>query len=643
MCPLTDNLNCTYSNCEYSSVHTHAKKQIRNKTKCNSSSFVVFNMHTLSGFQDTCDSHIPTLKGLTNDTNFFDGMFLSYVKEHARTGDKNAREILNNLIIPYFYLDTFPQISRQITKDNRLFPLNIGMFPDIYVILLRTISSQTAPDDEFVNFIRACAPVLTTPKRIQKYSMWSENQSQSLITLLQCCIPSLLSLYTDISTKDVDFEVRVIFFGMFSELISGTHSERWTFLENNKALVRTCFTEYIMFFICHVTPFPSTKSLRHIDFLALYKNSFNSAQQLRVDINMAYGKLLAEGKQAQSNKNLYVYITEAVKNSCQVMLERSVRLYKAASMHKDHFENEIVHKKKLRITRTNTTASLRECIHYLNDMPNISDFAVFESYCVRNHIEYRFINVLWDAISCVQVYEISTTLLDQQITSLSKQYIVNSQEVSAKQTLLVCLCCSQFNNNTTFRYDTRHNKYQCSRCDINDTVVEINMLGRIVVVNKIALVLSTKINKIVVYNGVLCGGCLNLPEIEWDKLRQFSTLQYTLKHTSLLTCVKLISNSTDAEYNNTNDTLSDFYQRRFSGDKSYIKVNKTKAKCAFCRSMTITERYLLVDVYNMQIVSVPVCYKHTLPKYSPDIRTFNINTFGDMIDFKTNNKRIRKK
>ena len=77
---------------------------------------------------------------------------------------------------------------------------------------------------------------------------------ESLCVALKCCLPSLLSMYTGTTTKDVCFTARVAIFNLFEGLFRDTHAKRTAFFVKLRPLLRVCYTEYIFSYLQQVTP-----------------------------------------------------------------------------------------------------------------------------------------------------------------------------------------------------------------------------------------------------------------------------------------------------------------------------------------------------------------------------------------------------
>lgn len=554
------------------------------------------------------------------------------IESDIRSGYKAKRQQLHNMVLFVSFWTAYPYISVDYMESARK-QLHVGICPDIYVYIIRCMGTNTKTDDELVNFIRSSISFFSNPRRIQKKQNWSVQNEDKLTTLFRCCLPTLLSLYTCVGCKDVDFWMRVSIFSLFRTLLTETHEARCDFFKQNKPLIRACLAEYVMFYMKHISPIPKTKYMENVNFDEVYTNTFNIGQQLRVDINIEVAKLNQHRDSPQISTENCLAVLQSMNVSCQIMYERSLRCNRLLKAKKQRTHNMILSKKPKRVFRAKIVSMLKDCIHILHEIPWIKDFVIFESYCKRQGLTGDYINILWDTIYCVKIVEISTTLIKQQLTSLDAEYSVNTYQMQQKKKLYLCLVCVQYNMSTNFRHDSRNGMFFCTKCDVDGSVFEIDMLGRIVIINNIPLILSPYTNDIVVWNGYYTD---LIPEIKWNRFSSLNTLSMIIKNTHLSNCILLCQNGS---YLGIKQATRFFVNERLSGNTSMVDLeSKIEKKCGFCRSSCIVSRYAILDIYNMTILSVPVCNKHDVLRNYIPIECTNINTFCDLIVYKKSNR-----
>lgn len=200
----------------------------------------------------------------------------------ARKGNIEARKNLTGLVLQHIITRSFRPLRYKI-GNYALWGLSDC--PDLYTTIISAIYGNTMHEDNLITFVRSCLVFLTSTKRFQKDLQWPTRHSHTLQTLLRCCLPTLMSLYTETNNKDVLFEARVQIFIYFRSLLCGEHAARDEFLAQNTALVRICLIEYIYHYITYISPLPSTIMLKRINFKALYALSQTLGEQFRVELN----------------------------------------------------------------------------------------------------------------------------------------------------------------------------------------------------------------------------------------------------------------------------------------------------------------------------------------------------------------------
>ena len=315
------------------------------------------------------------------------------------------------------------------------------------------------------------------------------------------------------------------------------------------------------------------------------------------------------------------------------MHERSIRCNKnlfldSHSCHSVSKEND----SKSRIVKMQVESILKQSMHFMHQFPYIKDFSVFELYCNNIGVERAHVRVLWETMSSIQVYEISVGLIRKQIQSLYSVANTGHYRIMQMKTLRICLFCCQFNTPPLFRYDPRRNVVHCNKCEIKDSIVEIEMIGRIVVVAGIHLILDPNSNEIVVFAGLMD----NIPQIKWNSIKHINPLRLAMAQTSILqvVCNKTMNN------NLIPSATHDFIRVRRNGCKYVHNLNyETGTRCVFCRSTTIVQSSSILDIYNMQLVNVSVCSKHKIPEYTMKTNFMNINTYVNIVVHRVSNYR----
>jgi len=255
-------------------------------------------------------------------------------------------------------------------------------------------------------------------------------------------------------------------------------------------------------------------------------------------------------------------------------------------------------------------------------------------YCQRNNIVSSRINTLWDRMQLIQVYEVSVELIQQQSRALRANWDCNKIQIHRQSTLLVCMLCAQKIVFPTFRHDVRNNQYTCNRCNIANSVFEIDLIGRIVIVCNVPLVFSLCCQKIVILTGR--GTELSTPaaaslEKQGHFLRLLSppTNESAAKtaspcawiawdkHTTTLNFSQVLGSISISQHITRHeqpvlrrwDTASrEYMQMRIAGSTTMIRISQQPRHiCCLCRINAVQNKYTLLDIHNNAMVILTVC------------------------------------
>ena len=341
-----------------------------------------------------------------------------------------------------------------------------------------------------------------------------------------------------------------------------------------------------------------------------------------------------------------LHLLDELAPKCHIMFERCCR-YNKNSLHcgyNEMYNNSMsVGNAAARTKRTNIELAPL-CLEVLASVPYTRFFSVFEMYCQRNSITSTHINALWDHMQLIQVYEVSVELIQQQTKILRASWDCNKIQIHRQSTLLVCMLCAQKNVFPTFRHDVRNNQYTCNRCNIANSVFEIDLIGRIVVVCNVPLVFSLCCQKIVILTGK--GTELSTPSYMSSCAQQTQHLRTSTsvpsetsacKLTPSCGCIAWDKHTTTLNFSQVLGSISvsqhiaqyerptlrrwdmasrEYMQLRIAGSTAVIAISQyNRNSCCLCRINAVQNKYTLLDIYNNSMVIVAVCSKHSLPQH----------------------------
>jgi len=541
------------------------------------------------------------------------------LEDAVRRGDITARTQIIQLLPFYSYRSAYRNLDRVLQNiDNCNLPyIDMQHMPDITIFLHQCIMPTQYYEDDIVILLRSCIPFFQNPRRVKQDHAWPYDNDKTLVILIQCCIPSLLSIYPSICIKDVSFQCRSKILVFLRNLLTGTFQMRNTFYTSNKILIKMCLIEYVYYFIHHVSPLPATPYIQSIDIKTMATNIFNIGQQLRVEINSEF------------DKNPKIQMPElfaSVRHKCLVMYERTSRYNKNMFLGSLHLSAESTTSFRMRSIKTkkqNILNILKISLHNLSGVPYTNCFQIFDNYCQRKNIATGHINVLWDTMQRIKIYELSLDLFDRQKNEIEHHKNPSSEIHMRRQSnLLVCISCIEKNIFPTFRYNVRNNEYRCTRCDITGSVFEVNVMGRLIIVCNIPLVFSTCCRNIVVYSGT--GNEFHTSDapckcIKWTNNTNTATFNQLISSMSISQYVFPVEHVKPIEFKTA---TWQFMRARMDGntqpnfDLLYHENIRTHP-CSICQSSTCAnQKYLLLDIYSRAMICIKVCVKHSLPEHA---------------------------
>lgn len=544
---------------------------------------------------------------------------IHYLEQRQRAGDIAARGALAGLVPcaalrDLYTINTVPRLQ-----------LQLSLCPDITQELTQAMLKFRNREDSLVTFLRSSIPALNLFKKIHRDIAWPEEHSTSLRKLFFCCLPTLLSLFPCPSTKEVSLDVRISLFWSIRVFVAGRHADALEFFNRHKHVLRVCLVEYAFHSLSNMPMIPLLLRYSPACFQTLKHAVFNMGQHLRVEMNTA----LVNAKGADE-------IWPCLCAAAKILYDRYVRVSKSvAGQVRPHATQQhkpaTVNKKSVELVTV-----YQQYDKTLSEMPQTNSFHVAEMYMRRAGVRAFEISTLWDAIMCVRVHELPACVLQRQIQKLFHLCAGSNRQMRKRSHLLVCRFCLMQNVTTVFRFDSYYGNYICNRCELNGSVVDVCMLGRIVYVRNIPLVLCTSCLDVVVYSGAgselspcphthAPHSMLACPRlhIRWGSSLNINALDNLVKNCSPYQFIYANINLAPQPCLYVEFHPDHTVARRFLPAKSC-----TPRRCSMCRCTSIFASYLLLDPEVHQLVHVQVCYKHSIPTA---VQRWALHTINDYI------------
>lgn len=256
----------------------------------------------------------------------------------------------------------------------------------------------------------------------------------------------------------------------------------------------------------------------------------------------------------------------------------------------------------------------------IRKMPYTQNFHLIEAFCRRQQMSLSDIPSIWDVMQNLQIYELSSCITEQQLNTLHRLFTANSIQVYRRSRLLVCVACVMCNVFATFRYDTRHKVSVCNRCEKSETVIDIDMIGRVVYIFKTPFVLTVCCGQIVLYSGngsEFTESCTaeTCNHIAWSRHTTSSIFRLKIHGMGLWQIAVESTHKLSGEKAGGCWLYAgrEFLKSRIEGQKTLPKpVSVLVRRCSMCKSASVVKIYTLLDVETRSLVVVPVCHRHTM-------------------------------
>lgn len=556
---------------------------------------------------------------------------ITELESKVRNGNTEARYLLIRLIpiaaISPVYNVTFKNLSN----------FDINLCPNIFSQILQATMMHAAKEDTLITFLRSTIPVLNNYNKIHRDLTWPVAHETSLKILIRCCFPTLLSLYPMPNIKDVCFSLRVSLFNYLCKILNGTHDCRAKFLVKNKAIVRLCLVEYVFYSISKMSKLPEMPNCDTKTWSSLYNAAYNTGQHFRVEVNTEYAK----GHDLEN-------VLEQCRSRAQVLYDRNVRISKSARRTMQRLQkgqqtmSNPKHTESISTSAT-TFQNFTEYAHILQNVPHFKNFQLAEIYFRRNGVHMSEIARVWDCVSAFEVFPLPSNIVLRQHKALFEKCEGNTYKMETMSCILLCVYCSLHMNVPSFRRCVNTGTFCCSRCNHSSTVFKIDMLGRVLYVNKIPFVLSICCSNIVVWSGLGYEFGSAQERRICDRHFSCSDLHITWSEQTNISFLKsLVQNSGIGNFlvHDLKPTVKIRRKLFLNPDFTIAQLGSTESannriSCSLCKSTNIYATYELLHVQCSEIVLLHTCYKHSVHKKYEKYCLYTIQDYVRLMHEKT--------
>ena len=546
------------------------------------------------------------------------------VEESVRNAHYEYRELLNALIPVFAFKLSFDHIKHM---DNNQIP-RIDLTPDLYPYILQAYLPALSCEDRISTVLRSCFTFFLPSKRIQRRSEWEEEFSTSLTVFLRACLPSLLSLYPTKGTKDLDFDFRVAIYERWHSLLCGSHKGRCTFFQENRMLLIVCFSEYALYYISNVQPI--SKQILSLQKAAqLCRNYNNIGQLLRTEINNTVTKYKEENGKVNLDELLVKFCSRA-----QLMFDRGLRYSKSIGCKPnvcEKYDKDTDTLRKNRWRRDDVLSVFNENPRILYEIPYTDDFSIFQRFCERKGILNTKGMIIWYVIRHLQVKPMTAQLATEQTRALSAKYVPGSTEMRNMSCCNICLVCSFLGHEYPLRYNPESHRQMCSRCGIPDTVLNINLIGRIMYVHGVGFALSPCSAETEIFQPIEfmkeSGLVDTMSKITFKEVARNMKLRNICQNLSFGSYIVASINILDRipipimTINDGEENLT------------WTDYSQTHKNCMQCRSISIIETHTLIDTCRECLVNINLCQRHCIPSIAKNIQLITVADYWRIQEF----------
>ena len=166
------------------------------------------------------------------------------------------------------------------------------------------------------------------------------------------------------------------------------------------------------------------------------------------------------------------------------------------------------------------------CGAVLDQLPYTAEFGLFQASCRRLHCARAHARAVGPFPSRARAH-LTATIARQQLDTLCTLYQPLSQQMHTQQHMLLCTFCAYFHLDGLFRYDCDAHEQTCARCNVPGAVLKINLLGRLLYIDRVPVVLAPGRARLTLYSAldvVLPKQLAQESRLEWG--RQVNCIQF---------------------------------------------------------------------------------------------------------------------
>ncbi|EKX49317.1 hypothetical protein GUITHDRAFT_104845 [Guillardia theta CCMP2712] len=521
--------------------------------------------------------------------------YIRKTHEDLKHGIRDAQVMIDRSLISCWIAKKFPDLYNRIPNDARLLHPSItyhhSTLPDIGRFISQSLIQKDWKSNLILNVICNSIPCLKRNRvAFLAEELFVDPSTPVLVNIMHGL---LLGLYPN-TAKRPSFEQRVRCASELRSMMTRPLQEQARFIYSNLNLLKLSIMEYV-WYACNT-------------FIVSEKEIICSVQGMQTFFDICPNVADAFRQETLQSGD---WTWDRLDEVATVCVDRCVRTCKFRSGR--HAPSKEVVVKWRRITDdmdhlfdaaksmnpVNINGLLWKIYH--RDNPNIT----VEEFNIIDHLHSR-----------CKVYPLPCNLTAMQCSAILKRYSSDHFQMENMMKVHICMkCCNKLNGFTVsskLRLCMQTNQLRCASCGLHNSIISVNMLGKILVIQGASYILCP------------CCGTFkrwNHTGNEFTKPCEFAN-HYSNPRigTSLSSILKMSSSDHGGYYNdikNRKSSKSSYFKFEASDTNStLIKNGRACCKeCIRCGKTSNLERVVVLNAKYGVHIQLYLCMKHMLPRY----------------------------
>ena len=573
---------------------------------------VFFQASYTSVITTTRETDTSIVTTITNNTTskdeFSNFLFCSFdeVMEERLRELHNRQRLhgdVQHLIDQYLIACLSPDLRKMVLPQSSV--PHYDNLPDIsaYAIGILDPAMDSDPElQQILLLLRQCTPLRRRTKRAQREVQWKEDSLFPMQTLVRCMQGTLLGLYPN-CLKATAFAARVELLRFLRTLLVQPFSKLHACMQRIPCIVKLSTMEHLCNTIYDYHPGICHTLNRSGQKMEHFCNSVSTICDIfRCELNTLFSSATSNYesmKTSNTSGRLILNMLPKLEKMAHSYFERCTRAYRGIIVGGVQSIRPVEHARRL---LSSVSLIEQQHRHFINNIFPACNQTVFDM--VHAHVQSIPHPVLrefaWYLTQTVHVHTLPICITKNQAVALQNRYCGDTTCMNKCRKLHVCIRCiirKGSMQGTRLRHDCLTRELMCMFCGA-DTVLEIDMLGRIVVIADDTLLLSSCCGTFIHYAGsgyefstqcgVQCAGTRQL-------FRKRERTQQTKDHLQkpVLTITSKVSSA-----------------------QSTIAKTTHSSYCVVCNQRNAIQQTIqLLEPCKRAIYSHSLCSKHVLPQH----------------------------